>query len=150
MWAISSDTRSRSPTKEDSVLTPEALRTCSGSGQGLLVPVPDVSVALSRRRENDASGCYRFLLRESTGHSADRCPHVKIWTFPREALHQRFAEPISFPFAFSTQLTQRAYGQFVCRISFLSRPHFVMNFFRFRAVYTQIKCQKFSKMPPQY
>ena len=126
LWAVSSDMRSRSPTQDNSVLTPEALRTCSGSGQGLLVPVPDVSVALSRRRENDASGYYRFLLRESTGHSADRCPHVKILTFPREALHQCFADPISFPIAFSMQLTQRAYSQFAFRVSFVSRPHFVL------------------------
>ena len=68
--------------KGDSVLKQEALRTSSGSRQGLFVPVPDLSVALSRRRQHDASGCYSFLLRESTGHAGDRCPHVKISTFP--------------------------------------------------------------------
>ena len=34
---------------------------------------------LPRRRENDSSGCYSFLLREPTGHSAVACPHVKIF-----------------------------------------------------------------------
>ena len=43
LWAVSSDTRSRSLAKEDSVLTQEALRTYSGGGQGLLVPVPDLA-----------------------------------------------------------------------------------------------------------
>ena len=71
MRAVSSDTRSRSLAKEDSVLTQEALQTCSGSWQGLLVPVPDLPDWLSRRRENDASGCFSFLLRESTATFRD-------------------------------------------------------------------------------
>ena len=52
------------------------------AGKASSVPVPDLALALSQRRENDASGWHSFLLRESTGHSVSECPHVKILTSP--------------------------------------------------------------------
>ena len=54
------------------------------AGKASSVPVPDLALALSQRRENDASGWHSFLLRESTGHSAGACPHVKILTSPSQ------------------------------------------------------------------
>ena len=67
------------------------------AGKASSVSVPDLSLALSRRRENDASGCFSFLLRESTGYSAARCPHVKSLTFPCEAPQKYFADHFRGP-----------------------------------------------------
>ena len=58
-----------------------------------------------------------------------------------EAL-QCFADPISFPSAFSMQLTQRAYSQFAFRRFVVSQPHLVLIWCGFRALYIHIKCVK--------